>query len=82
MNYEVIDEVIANYLKRGRRMRNVTQREFAAELEIPYSTYACYETAKRSIPLDVFDKVCRLLNLDAHAIMQEAADAYAKTFEK
>ena len=31
MNYEVIDEVIANYMKRGRRMRNVTQREFAAE---------------------------------------------------
>jgi len=82
MNYEVIDEVIANYLKRGRRMRNVTQREFAAELEIPYSTYACYETAKRSMPLDVFEKACRLLGYNPRELMQEAADAYAKTFEK
>lgn len=82
MDYSVIDRVAGNRIRIGRLSLSLTQGEVAEKLGIAQPTYSCYEKGTRSIPLDVFDKVCRLLNLDAHAIMQEAADAYAKTFEK
>lgn len=82
MDYKVIDIIAGERMKNARTARSITQSEFAEMLGIARPTWTCYEKGIRSMPMDVFDKACRLLNLDPYAIMQEAADAYAKTFEK
>lgn len=82
MDYTIIDMIAAEHLKNARDSHSLTQNEFAEMLGIARPTYACYEKGIRSMPMDVFMKACKLLNLDPYAIMKEASEAYAKTFEK
>lgn len=43
-------------LKQLREQRGFSQKEFAAEMDLPYTTYNSYETGKRAPDFDMLSR--------------------------
>lgn len=46
-----------------RKNKGLSQEDIAGQLGVGISTYCQYETGKRSIPYDVVDKLCKILDI-------------------
>ena len=54
---------IGNRLKKFRTEANMTQRQMAKALGVPYSTYSNYENDYRVPDVDTVDRICEILNI-------------------
>ena len=57
-------KIFSERLKNARKAKNITQKQISEMLNIKQQSYARYETAKGEPSLDVFVKICKILDED------------------
>lgn len=60
---------LGEYLKEIRKRNGLTQEQFANKLNIPRSTYANYESNKRSPGIELFTSLEKNFNIDLFSIL-------------
>ncbi len=61
------------YLKRLRNLRednDLLQKQIAEELHIRRQVYGLYENGKRTIPIDLLDKIADIYNVSVDYILE------------
>lgn len=56
-------------MKQLRKKSGISQKEMAGLLELSTSTYSNYENGHREPPLDVIEKFCSILKIDATGLL-------------
>ncbi|MBQ7935217.1 MAG: helix-turn-helix transcriptional regulator [Clostridia bacterium] len=56
-------------LQKARKDRNLTQRELARLLEMRHQQYNRYETGKTAMTVEVFRKICVILNVSSDYLL-------------
>ena len=54
--YQIMNKIIGNNLKKIRVISSYTQEEVAIALGINHSAYSNYESGEREIPIDLLEK--------------------------
>lgn len=61
--------IIGQRIKKIRKMQNLSQEDFGKPLNIAKSTISCYETGKRTPPIEVIEAISDIYNLDVNYIL-------------
>lgn len=57
-------------IKRARIRCNYSQQDVADRLRIARSTYGTYELGTRQLPMDVFIRICDVLNAEPYEMLE------------
>lgn len=60
------DIFVGDYFKQKRTEHRYTQIQVCELLGLSQSTFCCYETGSRSMPVSIMKKLCILYHLDFH----------------
>ncbi|MDY3618306.1 helix-turn-helix domain-containing protein [Agathobaculum sp.] len=58
-----------DYIQKAREAKNISQRQFSKMLGLAEITYGAYERRQRKMDVEMFVKVCKLLDLSADEIL-------------
>ncbi len=78
VNYNLIDIYIGEKIKELRKKHGYSLVDVATTIGVSKQRYANYEAAIRSMPMDIYKKVCKIYNVDAEELFKEAQD-YMRT---
>ncbi|MDD4564740.1 MAG: helix-turn-helix transcriptional regulator [Eubacteriales bacterium] len=72
---ESINDIARNNIKRYRKLRKITQKELAEELDVTHSSVSAWEIGKNSIDVDRLNQICKVLNVSLSDILADSVDA-------
>ena len=58
-----------DYIRQAREQKGISQRKFSVMLGLSETAYGHYEGRRRTMELDTFVKICKLLDLSADEIL-------------
>lgn len=76
--YVYMDKYISNVIKTKRIEKQIGLTELADSLDISKQRYFWYENGERSLPLDLYFKICKILDIDDEQLFTEAQDYMRK----
>ena len=80
--YDYMDKYIGQSIKAERTKRGYSLVDFANKLNISKQRCSNYETGYRSLPLDMYFKICKELKINAEQLYKEAQDYMRKQIFK
>ena len=69
--YQIMNKIIGNNLKKIRVISSYTQEEVAIALGINHSAYSNYESGEREIPIDLLEKASVLFGCELYVFFEE-----------
>jgi len=70
---------IKKTLESVRKKMGLTQEQMASMLDISVSSYNQYETGARSVPTEIAQKICKILDVDISCIFLPTKFTVSKT---
>lgn len=71
MKDEPINKYVGSVLHTHRKKLRYSQEYVARRLDVPRSSYQCFESGRMTMSFDVFLRVCEILNIDAIKLVDE-----------
>lgn len=71
---ESINSIARDNIKLYRKMRKMTQKKLADELDVTHSSVSAWETGKNSIDMERLNQICNILNVSLSEIFAENDD--------
>ena len=62
-------QAVGNRIKKARKQRGISQKDFAKMLGVPIPNYCNFENGKATLNLYVFYQACRILKICANSVM-------------
>ena len=75
-NFDIDLNTISNGLKEIRSDNKLTIREFAKEINIPFTTLSNYERGRTLIQVDILYKICKTKNYSADWLLGRTNNKY------
>lgn len=82
VDYEAMDRFIGSAIREKRNKLGLSLADVSEQIGIRRSRLSNYEQAIRSMPLDLYIKVCDVLHIDAEKLYAEAQDYMRKQIFK
>lgn len=71
-DYHYINEYIAKEFKKKRNQYGYSLADMGAKMNISRSRYCNYEMGIRGIPTDKYFDICKILNINAEKLFEDA----------
>ena len=62
-------QAVGRRIKKARKQRGISQKDFAKMLGVPVPNYCNFENGKANLNLYVFYQACRILKICANSVM-------------
>lgn len=74
MKYEIMDKYIGEKLAEARAHKGESLATTGEHVGLNRQTFYNYEKGARTMPIDVYVRVCRYFGIDAEELFKEAQD--------